>query len=425
MRIGTPGYMSPEQIEGGDIDRRSDIFAVGAVFYELLAYREAFTGRKHAADREQGAGVAAAASRSLVPDLDPGDRGDRHPALAKESRRSATRMRRRSRRRSSSSAGGSGRRQYAAAAATAHADAEPAPRARLAGFARRRRLPALASPSTQDGADEAARRFAIEALAEDPESPGGACPARSRSAPSTLPPPPRRRRARDASRPTARRTGSHPMGTRPRTRNGARAPARPPSGASSPGGPVTGAPSARRYADGRHRRRGGCGRWRSPLVSWLWMWWRSGPHVDDHQPTGGTISGRGITCGTARSDCRRHPRGETVELRAEPDAGFVFAGLRATARRAAGRHMTAARDLRGDVRPVARRGRHGRHGLAHDSTAEGRHDRRRRHHAAGRSAPNARRTIRTGTQVTLEVLADPSSCSAASPATCAARARPS
>src|SRR5215216_6499764 len=44
MRIGTPGYMSPEQIEGDEIDRRSDIFAVGTVFYELLSYREAFSG---------------------------------------------------------------------------------------------------------------------------------------------------------------------------------------------------------------------------------------------------------------------------------------------------------------------------------------------------------------------------------------------
>jgi len=43
-RIGTPGYMSPEQHKGAEIDRRSDIFAVGAVFYELLAYREAFPG---------------------------------------------------------------------------------------------------------------------------------------------------------------------------------------------------------------------------------------------------------------------------------------------------------------------------------------------------------------------------------------------
>ena len=59
MRIGTPGYMSPEQIEGGEIDRRSDIFAVGAVFYELLSYRRGLFRQQHAADREQGAAGSA------------------------------------------------------------------------------------------------------------------------------------------------------------------------------------------------------------------------------------------------------------------------------------------------------------------------------------------------------------------------------
>src|SRR5882672_8214122 len=44
MMIGTPGYMSPEQLEAGEVDHRSDIFAVGAVCYELLSYNEAFAG---------------------------------------------------------------------------------------------------------------------------------------------------------------------------------------------------------------------------------------------------------------------------------------------------------------------------------------------------------------------------------------------
>ena len=45
MLIGTLNYMSPEQVVGGAVDGRSDIFAVGTVLYELLARRQAFPGR--------------------------------------------------------------------------------------------------------------------------------------------------------------------------------------------------------------------------------------------------------------------------------------------------------------------------------------------------------------------------------------------
>ncbi len=42
--LGTPSYMSPEQWANSKVDHRCDIFATGAVFYELLAQKKAFAG---------------------------------------------------------------------------------------------------------------------------------------------------------------------------------------------------------------------------------------------------------------------------------------------------------------------------------------------------------------------------------------------
>jgi hypothetical protein len=42
--VGTPAYMSPEQITGGNIDRRTDIFSAGIILYQFLTGEKPFTG---------------------------------------------------------------------------------------------------------------------------------------------------------------------------------------------------------------------------------------------------------------------------------------------------------------------------------------------------------------------------------------------
>ncbi|MCM2372143.1 serine/threonine protein kinase [Aporhodopirellula aestuarii] len=43
--VGTPTYMSPEQISNRDIDERSDVFSAGVCLYEAMAIAEPFRGR--------------------------------------------------------------------------------------------------------------------------------------------------------------------------------------------------------------------------------------------------------------------------------------------------------------------------------------------------------------------------------------------
>ena len=42
--VGTPHYMAPEQITGEPVDSRTDLFAAGAILFEMLSGSPAFGG---------------------------------------------------------------------------------------------------------------------------------------------------------------------------------------------------------------------------------------------------------------------------------------------------------------------------------------------------------------------------------------------
>src|ERR1044072_8503998 len=42
--MGTPSYMAPEQVRGGDIDARTDLYSMGVVFYRLCTAKLPFKG---------------------------------------------------------------------------------------------------------------------------------------------------------------------------------------------------------------------------------------------------------------------------------------------------------------------------------------------------------------------------------------------
>jgi len=81
--VGTLQYMSPEQLEGRAVDSRSDIFAFGAVLFEMLSGRRAFDSPSHA-------GVIAAIVGADPPVL--GDLADTKTRLPVMARRTLERL---------------------------------------------------------------------------------------------------------------------------------------------------------------------------------------------------------------------------------------------------------------------------------------------------------------------------------------------
>jgi serine/threonine protein kinase/tetratricopeptide (TPR) repeat protein len=71
MIMGTPNYMSPEQVRGEKADSRSDVFSLGAVFYELLANRKPFEADSLHAVLFQVMQNEPEALLNLVPDVPP------------------------------------------------------------------------------------------------------------------------------------------------------------------------------------------------------------------------------------------------------------------------------------------------------------------------------------------------------------------